>query len=289
MLPLQLLPNVDAIVNEITNNVLTKISQKSLPDLPEPVKRYSHWRWSRFRYQNYFEDDYIDEIIPETPNEQQQIPQELLRSLTSIGSTLSPPPQGEELLPEINQANKREAIIIDDSDMEFNIAWTTNGVEIKNDNDDNNEVRFVKQTLQHPKDGLARMIRNEAPTIEIDADVLEQYPSFTADINIDETDKNIKQEEVFDRLINQLPPDKDTVYIDHDKNITNLGWDEKRQIKTLRKNRYIKKKVKTKAQGHVMDVIYRPGKRKSKRKPKNPQRNPPDKKTGFMHERTEKQ
>ena len=36
------------------------------------------------------------------------------------------------------------------------------------------------------------MLRNKAPTIEIDTDVLENYPSFTADINIDETDKNIK-------------------------------------------------------------------------------------------------
>ena len=56
----------------------------------------------------------------------------------------------------------------------------------------------------------------------------ENYPSFTGDINIDETDKNIKQEEVFDRIINQLPPDKDAVYIDHDKTKqkkrnTNLG------------------------------------------------------------------
>ena len=45
----------------------------------------------------------------------------------------------------------------------------------------------------------------------------ENYPSFTADINIDETNKNIKQEEVFDRTINQLPPDNDTVYIDNDR------------------------------------------------------------------------
>ena len=45
----------------------------------------------------------------------------------------------------------------------------------------------------------------------------ENYPSFTADINIDETNKNIKQEEVFHRTINQLPPDNDTVYIDHDR------------------------------------------------------------------------
>ena len=36
MLPLQLSPNVSAIIDEITNNVLTKTSQKTLPDLPEP-------------------------------------------------------------------------------------------------------------------------------------------------------------------------------------------------------------------------------------------------------------
>ena len=36
VLPLQLLPNVSAIIDEITNNVLTKTSQKTLPDLPEP-------------------------------------------------------------------------------------------------------------------------------------------------------------------------------------------------------------------------------------------------------------
>ena len=46
---------------------------------------------------NYFEGDYIGKIIPEMPDEQQQIPQELLDSLTRIGSTPSPPPQGHEI------------------------------------------------------------------------------------------------------------------------------------------------------------------------------------------------
>ena len=68
------------------------------------------------------------------------------------------------------------------------IYRTTNGVENKNSNDDNDEISFVKQTLQHPKDRLARILRNKTPTIEIDADVLEQYPSFTAEININETE-----------------------------------------------------------------------------------------------------
>ena len=70
---------------------------------------------------------------------------------------------------------------------------------------------------QHPKNRLVRMLRYKVLTIEIDADVLEKRRPFTADIFINETDKNIKQEEVFDRIINKLPPDNDTAYIDHDK------------------------------------------------------------------------
>ena len=96
-------------------------------------------------------------------------------------------------------------------------------VEITNNNEENSEVGFVKQTLQNPKDRLARMLRNKSPTTEIDVDVLENYPSFTAGINIHKTDENIKQEEVFDRIINQFPPDYDTVYTDHDKKLTNVG------------------------------------------------------------------
>ena len=142
-------------------------------------------------------------------DEQQQIPHELSDSLARIGSAPSPHPQTDELLPEINQVNEREKMIInDDSDIYFNVSQTTNGVEITNNNDDNSEVLS--------KDRLARILQNKAPTKEIDADVLEQYPSFTADININETDKNIKQQNVFGTL-SQLPPDNDTVYIDHDK------------------------------------------------------------------------
>ena len=197
--------------------MLTKISQKTLPDLPELetiVIDIDVDQGSDTEKINYFEDDYIGKIIPEMLDEQQQTPQELLDSLTKIGSTPSPPPQGDELLTEISLVNERETITIND---DFNISRTTNGKEITNNNDDNSKVSFVKQTPQYPKQRSARMLRNKALTIEIDADVLENYPSFTTDINIDETDKNIKQEEVFDRIINQLPPDNDTVYIGHVK------------------------------------------------------------------------
>ena len=197
--------------------MLTKISQKTVLDLPELetiVIDTDVDQGSDTETINYFEDDYIGKIIPEMLDEQQQTPQELLDSLTKIGSTPSPPPQGDELLTEISLVNERETITIND---DFNISRTTNGKEITNNNDDNSKVSFVKQTPQYPKQRSARMLRNKALTVEINADVLENYPSFTADINIDETDKNIKQEEVFDRIINQLPPDKDTAYIGHDK------------------------------------------------------------------------
>ena len=91
-LPLQLLLNVTAIIDKIANNVLTKISQKTLPDLPEPktiVIDTNVDQGSDTEKINYFEDNYISKIIPETPDEQQQIPQELLDSLARIGSTPS--------------------------------------------------------------------------------------------------------------------------------------------------------------------------------------------------------
>ena len=176
--PLQLPPNVNEIIGEITNDVLTKISQKTWTQndgIDTDVDQGSDTETN-----NYFEDNYIGEVIPEPPDKQQPIPREILDFLNLI-------------LPEINQVNERETRIInDDGDISFNISQTANEVEITNNNDDNDEVRFIKQTLQHPKNILARILWNKASTIEIDADVLEQYPAFTANINIDEAYKNIK-------------------------------------------------------------------------------------------------
>ena len=90
--PLQLLLNVTAITNKIANNVLTKISQKTLPGLSEPetiVTDTNVDQGSDTEKINNFKDNYIGKIIPKTPDEQQQIPQELLDSLTRIGSTPS--------------------------------------------------------------------------------------------------------------------------------------------------------------------------------------------------------
>ena len=105
--------------------------------------------------------------------------------------------------------------MIEDEEVDFTISDITDGVEINANND--NDVTFVKQMPQHPRDGLARMLQDKTPRIEVDAWVLEVYPSFTANITLDETDKDKKQKEIFDKIINQLLPDNDTIYIDHDE------------------------------------------------------------------------
>ena len=105
------------------------------------------------------------------------------------------------------------------------------------------------------------MLRNKAPAIEIDADVLENYPSFTADINTDETDENIKREEVFDRIMNPLPPDNDTVFINHDKkNKFRVRRETSDKNATQKSSR---KKLKRRTQVHVIHRL-------AKRRPKNP-------------------
>ena len=49
-----------------------------------------------------------------------------------------------------------------------------------------------------------------------------------------------------------------------------------------------RERLKRKVQGHVIDIIYRPGRRKAKGNPRNPAKNPPDRKIGFMQKRAEK-
>ena len=236
----------------------------------------------------YIGDDWVGDIKLETADDPK--PQKELDFLAKISNTPSLPPEDDEFLLKINQGNGRETIIINDNnddDINFMITKTRDVVKITNNDDDN--VSFLQQKLQYPRDRSATMLRNKAPTIEMEAKVLEHYPSFTADTSVNETDKNLKPEEVFDRLINQLPPDNDTVYTGHDKK--NNKFKVKRETSdknAMQKLLQPKEKLKKKVQGHMIDVVYCPGKRKSERRPKNPQRNPPDRKIGFMHKRVEK-
>ena len=66
MSPVELPPNVNAIVDEITNNVLTKISQKTLTDLPESKTTVIDTdidQGLNSETINYLQDDYIGKNI----------------------------------------------------------------------------------------------------------------------------------------------------------------------------------------------------------------------------------
>ena len=68
-----------------------------MPDLPQPktiVIDTDVGQGSDTKAINYFEEDYIGVIMPERPNEQQQ----LLDPLTIIGSTPSPPREGDKTI-----------------------------------------------------------------------------------------------------------------------------------------------------------------------------------------------
>ena len=68
---------VKATVDEIANNALTKISQKTLPELPEPetiVIDTDVDQGSDTETNNYFEDGCIGEILQETLDKQRQVP-----------------------------------------------------------------------------------------------------------------------------------------------------------------------------------------------------------------------
>ena len=115
---------------------------------------------------------------------------------------------------------------------------------------------------RHNIQKISKDAKRKAPTRETDAGVLENYPSFTADINIDKTDKNIKEEEVFDSIINQLPPDNNTVYIDHDKKNNKFRVKRVASVKIATK-KSSRKRLKRKVQVHVIHHL-------GKRRPKNP-------------------
>ena len=93
-------------------------------------------------------------------------------------------------------------------------------------------------------------------------------------------DRNMKQEEVFDKVINQLPPDSDTIYMEHNKKKINKYRvrRETSEKNIEQKTLHPRERLKRKAQDHVIDIAYFPGKRKAETRPKSPGKNPPEKK-----------
>ena len=104
--PLQLPPELNAIVEDITSNVMVKITQKSIINPPETiVVDPDITQGSGTETIDYIEGDWIGDMLPETDD---PIPQDVLDLLARISpiridSTSSLSPQDNELLPEINQ------------------------------------------------------------------------------------------------------------------------------------------------------------------------------------------
>ena len=106
-LPLQLPPELNAMVEDITSNVMGKITQKSIINPPEMIVVDPDIpQGSGTETIDYIEGDWIGDMLPETTDD--PIPRDVLDSLARISpiridSTSSLSPQDNELLPEINQ------------------------------------------------------------------------------------------------------------------------------------------------------------------------------------------
>ena len=127
--PLRLPPELDNIVEDITSNVMNQIAQQSVVNPPEMIVDINQASDTETIY--YIEDDWIGDMLPE---ETDAVSQGVLDSLAIIEKP-SPPPQDDELLPEVNQDNKCETITINDDnddDIDFTISRTVDGVEITN-------------------------------------------------------------------------------------------------------------------------------------------------------------
>ena len=136
-LPLQLPLELNAMVEDIASNVMGKIRQQSITNPPEAiVVDPDISRSSDSKTIDYIEDDWIGDMLPETRDD--QTTQNVLHSLARISpirinSTPSPLSQDNELLPEINQTNQRETIIINDcNNIDSTMSLTADGVEITN-------------------------------------------------------------------------------------------------------------------------------------------------------------
>ena len=81
----------------------------------------------------------------------------------------------------------------------------------------NREVRYIKTNPAHPRYRMDHILRNQPANIMVDADVLKNLLYFNAKIKFVEVNKIKRQEAIMDKLINQLPPNNDTYYIEHNR------------------------------------------------------------------------
>ena len=135
-----------------------------------------------------------------------------------------------------------------------------NQKKIKNENAEDNVV-FIKQLPSHPRDRMKRinkrqtkeavkkvvekiknnekyanqikqMINYQQPKVYLDTDVITELPNFNTAIKVDSTNRRDRDNEIFNKIISQLPPDKDRYYIEHSrKKDTFITRKEKRRAR----------------------------------------------------------
>ena len=189
---LQLPPELNAMVEDMTSNVQGKMTQESTVNAPELIDVDPDVpAGSDTETIDYIENDYIGDMLSKESG--LPLPQSALDLLGRISpiNIDSPPRQDDELLPKIPQKDDRPTVMIEDEDVDFTLSCTVDRVEINPNNDD--DVTFAKQTPQHPRYRLARMLQDETSRIEVDAEVLEAYLLFSANITLDETNKDKKK------------------------------------------------------------------------------------------------
>ena len=64
---------------------------------------------------------------------------------------------------------------------------------------------------------IKQMINYQRPKVYLDTDVITELPNFNTAIKVDSTNRRDRDNEIFNKIISQLPPDKDRYYIEHSR------------------------------------------------------------------------
>ena len=120
------------------------------------------------------------------------------------------------------------------------------------------------------RDRLARMLQGETSRIEMDAEVLEAHLSFSANIILDETNKD-KKEKKKSLIKKKSPSGNDTIWIDYDKKTNTYKVRQETSDKDVeflsQRPLHSRKRLsrRSKARTEVRDIVYPGRKNRNKR------------------------
>ena len=93
-------------------------------------------------------------------------------------------------------------------------------------------VEKMKKKNEKYANQIKQMINYQWPKVYLDTDVIIELPNFNTAIKVDSTNRRDRDNEIFNKIISQLPPDKDRYYIEHSrKKDTFITRKEKRRAR----------------------------------------------------------